>query len=53
MKQLQRTINEISYYCELITSNHLEAINRKKVAKKAGFKARIFKLANKYGVFIN
>lgn len=53
MKQLARTINGITYYCEFITPDILKAKSKKNAAKYAEFKARIIKVSGGFGVFIH
>ena len=53
MKQLSRTINGITYYCEHISKEFFKAKLKKDAAKIAGFKARVFKIKNEYRVFIH
>lgn len=52
-RQLSRLFKSTRYYCELITKDLAKAKSKKNAAKYAGFKARIIKTSEGYGIFIS
>lgn len=51
-KQLKRTFNGTSYYCEY-AGNYTGAMIKKQAAKNAGFKVRVIKTKKEYQIFVS